>query len=422
MNVIEVDEGPEGEGGTYMCQEEPHMVGHPPGPGFIPLRFGDKLHDGRYVIVRKLGYSLTSSVWLAKDVSAPTGESYVAIKVFTIEASNAIHSSRELEVLEVINRDTSHPGRQHCFKAQHVFVARSPHGEHRCVVTIPFSMSLHAVLEHAPFKWPPVGAVKPIIKRVLLALDFLHGSGYIHTDVKAENVIFSHPASNQQIAREIQGDPSETYPAESESYLELSPGWAPTAKSQSLLPHGLFQRFEWCLSEFGSAVPIEQAKLGMEVMSPLLRAPEVILHHPWSTPVDVWAVGYMVLTILTGHPVIDTMRTPNVTLTDVHLAQLAELLGPFPVDFLRRCARRSEYFDDSGKFLRFEPMLARGDTLEQRLYSGTDDERDIKYAGLVPEREAQIIAAFIRRCMALDPAARATIPELLAHEWLAGSP
>ena len=31
-------------------------------------------------------------------------------------------------------------------------------------------------------------------------------------------------------------------------------------------------------------------------------------------------------------------------------------------------------------------MLARGDTLEQRLYSGTDDERDIKYAGLVPER------------------------------------
>ena len=57
-----------------------------------------------------------------------------------------------------------------------------------------------------------------------------------------------------------------------------------------------------------------------------------------------------VLTILTGHPVIDTMRTPNVTLTDVHLAQLAELLGPFPVDFLHRCARRSEYFDDSGKF------------------------------------------------------------------------
>ena len=190
--------------------------------------------------------------------------------MFTIEASNAIHSSRELEVLEVINTDTSHPGRQHCFKAQHVFVARSPHGEHRCVVTIPFSMLLHAVLEHAPFKWPPVGAVKPIIKRVLLALDFLHGSGYIHTglfppssialladkeaDVKAENVIFSHPACDEQIAREIQGDPSETYPAESESYLELSPGWAPTAKSQSLLPHGLFQRFEWCLSEFGSGM------------------------------------------------------------------------------------------------------------------------------------------------------------------------
>ena len=84
MNVIEVDEGPEGEGGTYMCQEEPHMVGHPPGPGFIPLRFGDKLYDGRYVIVRKLGYSLTSSVWLAKDLRYASLCKDAALTILTI--------------------------------------------------------------------------------------------------------------------------------------------------------------------------------------------------------------------------------------------------------------------------------------------------------------------------------------------------
>lgn len=45
------------------------MVGHPPGPGFIPLRFGDVLDDGTYVVVRKLSYSPLASVWLAKDLT-----------------------------------------------------------------------------------------------------------------------------------------------------------------------------------------------------------------------------------------------------------------------------------------------------------------------------------------------------------------
>lgn len=35
--------------------------------GYFPARFGQCLDEGRYVIVRKLGWGQYSSVWLARD-------------------------------------------------------------------------------------------------------------------------------------------------------------------------------------------------------------------------------------------------------------------------------------------------------------------------------------------------------------------
>ena len=37
------------------------------GDGFYPLRLGETLDDGRFVITRKLGWGRCSSVWLAGD-------------------------------------------------------------------------------------------------------------------------------------------------------------------------------------------------------------------------------------------------------------------------------------------------------------------------------------------------------------------
>ena len=37
------------------------------GAGFYPLRLGETLDDGRFVITRKLGWGGYSTVWLARD-------------------------------------------------------------------------------------------------------------------------------------------------------------------------------------------------------------------------------------------------------------------------------------------------------------------------------------------------------------------
>ena len=35
--------------------------------GYHPLRLGEYLRDGRYLVLRKLGYGSYSTVWLARD-------------------------------------------------------------------------------------------------------------------------------------------------------------------------------------------------------------------------------------------------------------------------------------------------------------------------------------------------------------------
>jgi hypothetical protein len=73
LSVRVSDEGLEegGEEGIFTSDEEPHFLKPDHGFGFNPLKLGECLQGGKtrggtYKIVRKLGFGVNSSVWLAK--------------------------------------------------------------------------------------------------------------------------------------------------------------------------------------------------------------------------------------------------------------------------------------------------------------------------------------------------------------------
>jgi serine/threonine-protein kinase SRPK3 len=51
--------------GTFVCDEEPHMLAPELGYGYYPLTLGERMCEEKYEIVRKLGWGQNSSVWLA---------------------------------------------------------------------------------------------------------------------------------------------------------------------------------------------------------------------------------------------------------------------------------------------------------------------------------------------------------------------
>ncbi len=165
--------------------------------GFFPMRLGQKLCDGKYKVVRKLGYGAYSSVWLARETmcvllhssypgahyrsafSRPDGHRYVAIKVLSVFSTNIEYRKLyyEFAVAESMSTfqrsDLAHPGYQHCAIIKRTFMEDSAHGEHLCVVLTPYGTSLRDILETSPTCRLPLSAAKRVTRQVLLGLSFL---------------------------------------------------------------------------------------------------------------------------------------------------------------------------------------------------------------------------------------------------------
>lgn len=108
------------------------------------------------------------------------------------------------------------------------------------------------------------------------------------------------------------------------------------------------------------------------------------------------------------------------------LDTIARMRGPtaFSPAFLARCVMRDEYFDKSGASCSFR-LLAYADktsAADGELHVGTNLP-STTVAALLAERGVSPVeiggaAAFIDRCLTVDPEERPTAAELLQDPWL----
>lgn len=396
--------GTELDGDEMDCPEEPLFMSSLEGYGYYPsAKVGHRLAaGGRYELVRKLGWARSSTVWLAIDTHADV-KTYVAIKILTADATK-MFPSEEYEVFTKIgSADPGHPGFQHCLVLRDHFLTTSPAGDHMCFVTDVLGSCLKT-LRPPDRKTFTVPVAKRIIRQLLLALDYLHHEcGYVHTDVKSDNVLVKLPKmSGPQIDDYLQVNPAASY----DQPLEEEPSSQAIvfAKSQPLPNFGLstsLDNISVCLIDYGEATPVNKLTHGNHYQPPIVRAPEVILGHPWSSSIDIWTVGCLLFEIITDFHLFGQSTYS----ADFHLQNMVEYLGPFPAQFLESCSRRSDYFDEDGNLLRVENFSSA--SIDDILIELQVNREDVPGA-----------AAFICRCLTLDSALRPTAQELLHDTWL----
>ncbi|KAG6239087.1 hypothetical protein E4U25_001127 [Claviceps purpurea] len=85
------------------CQFPEEPDNYKPG-GYHPVSLGDTFDSERYTILRKLGYGLYSTVWLARDSKC---QRFVALKVLRADCYGRPHHAFEREVLEKIREITN---------------------------------------------------------------------------------------------------------------------------------------------------------------------------------------------------------------------------------------------------------------------------------------------------------------------------
>ncbi|XP_008316394.1 SRSF protein kinase 1a isoform X1 [Cynoglossus semilaevis] len=157
--------------------------------GYHHVKVGD-LYNGKYHVIRKLGWGHFSTVWLAWDIQV---KRFVAMKVVKSAEHYTETAVDEIKLLSSVrNSDPGDPNREMVVQLLDDFKISGVNGTHVCMV--------FEVLGHHLLKWIiksnyqglPLACVKSIIRQVLQGLDYLHTKcQIIHTDIKPENILMS---------------------------------------------------------------------------------------------------------------------------------------------------------------------------------------------------------------------------------------
>ncbi|XP_048409084.1 SRSF protein kinase 1-like isoform X1 [Stegostoma tigrinum] len=197
--------------------------------GYHHVKIGD-LFNGRYHVIRKLGWGHFSTVWLCWDIQ---GKRFVAMKVVKSAEHYTETALDEIKLLKAVrNSDPNDPNKEKVVQLLDDFKTSGVNGSHVCMV--------FEVLGHHLLKWIiksnyqglPINSVKSIIRQVLQGLDYLHSKcKIIHTDIKPENILL---CVNEAYVRRLAAEATEWQkagaPPPSGSAVSTAPKTKPVGK------------------------------------------------------------------------------------------------------------------------------------------------------------------------------------------------
>lgn len=445
--------------------------------GYHPVTVGETFKNGKYVVVRKLGWGHFSTVWLSRDVESGR---HVALKVVRSAAHYTETAIDEIKLLQkIVQANPNHPGRPYVVSLLDSFEHKGPNGVHVCMVFEVLGENLLGLIKRWNHRGIPMPLVKQITKQVLLGLDYLHREcGIIHTDLKPENVLIeigdveqivktfvkeepkvddkedhrngrrrrrtlitgsqplpsplnasfssldtlrmsshntsgSHSSLNQMMMTE--SPDSATPPKSMRDILgikEPATSSSPTVTSStddaqkqrektadvltediggiSLNKSGTAEsKMQEDMAMAADKISVKIADLGNacwvghhftnDIQTRQYRSPEVILGSKWGASTDVWSMAAMVFELITGDYLFDPQSGTKYGKDDDHIAQIIELLGPFPRSLCLSGKWSQEIFNRRGELRNIHKLRhwALPDVLKEKYHFSIEESRRI---------------------------------------------
>jgi dual specificity tyrosine-phosphorylation-regulated kinase 2/3/4 len=241
----------------------------------------------RYEIYALLGKGTFGNVYKCYDHKRNL---FVALKVMRNLPIIKEQSEIEIENLEKIS-DSDPDDSKCCIKYRQSFDFRG----HICIAFELLSISLYQFLRENGFQGIGKGVLRRIAVQILIALRHIHDLGFIHCDIKPENILLKN------------------------------------ANKSSIK-----------LIDFGSAT-YKCAPFTSYLQSRYYRAPEVILGCGYCNKIDIWSFGCVIFELHTGYPLFTGYSEID------QLGRIMHIIGMPPEKIFNKATRTQEFFLDNGE-------------------------------------------------------------------------
>jgi serine/threonine protein kinase len=299
----------------------------------------------------------------------------------------------EIKILELL-RQTGQCHDNHIIEMKTFFY----HREHLVIVTELLRQNLFEfgkfILDNDEEPYFTLQRLAYITRQVLIALNFVHKLGLVHSDVKPENILL-----------------------------------------------GSYSRAQVKLIDFGSSCYLTDRQSSY-IQSRSYRAPEVVLGLPYDGKIDIWSLGCVVAEMFTGE-----VTFQNDSIVSM-LCRIEAICGAFPRHMVAQGRQSNRFFtksgllyeavdlsegetpsgkesagsldldeeDDSQRLERFDVFQPKVTTLAARL-GFTANLMDVSTPTPEEKEQAQFVD-FCRCLLTIDPDLRPSAAQALEHPWI----
>ncbi|KAG5288496.1 protein kinase [Histoplasma capsulatum G186AR] len=356
---------------------------------YYPARIGQVLAD-RYQIVGKLGYGVASTVWLGRDIRESR---YVSLKISTAGYSTQNNEIDIYKQLESAALETDHVGKTLYRQLYGSFNITAPHGTtHTCLVQQPLGLSMDQYLDLRQSGLLSTDLLKPMLRSLLIALDFVHIAGVVHTDIQSKNILF--PVKDDAIFRNFEEtELKEPAPRKilSDNHIIYMTRRIPLTPTVPIL------------TDFGDARLISKTQPGEFIMPHHYRAPEAILNMEWNDKVDIWNIAVLLWDLVSPGHLFRARIVEDGIQEAIRIAEMIAIMGPPPKEYLERSEDCKVFWDEDGKWKNLTPIPDI--TLESLAIDMQGEDKE----GFL---------SFLRKILRWVPEERPTAGELVYDEWV----
>mmetsp|Transcript_24836 Transcript_24836/g.57026 ORF Transcript_24836/g.57026 Transcript_24836/m.57026 type:complete len:729 (-) Transcript_24836:2059-4245(-) len=370
-----------------------HVTGFEPTKDLV-LESGNVV-SGQYLVEGELGSAAFSTAYRCVDLNSdgdgPDGHDEVCLKVIKNTKDFFDQSLDEIKILELL-RQTGMCQDKNLVEMKTFFY----HREHLVIVTELLRQNLFEfgkfIIDSDEEPYFTMPRLCYLTRQILVALDFVHKLGLVHSDIKPENILLSS-----------------------------------------------YSRAKCKVIDFGSSCFLTDRQSSY-IQSRSYRAPEVVLGLPYDGRIDIWSLGCVVAEMYTGE-----VTFQNDSIVSM-LSRIESICGAFPSHMITQGRQSGRFFTRSGLLFEklsnddssqhseseeeddvspdrkrfvdvFQPKVT---TISARLGFASDlMQRFDSQEKLSREENRQaVFVDFVRKLLIIDPEKRPTAEEALDHPWM----